>query len=422
MPGVWLNALRTDKFRTDVLSISLLSQLCRETAAMNAVIPNVLLRGTTLHPDMASIGAALDELYGASVFPVVRRIGEIQATGFYASFAGGDYVPGGERLLSQVAALCGELLLSPATRGGLLLPAYVDSERQKLLDRIRAQKNDKGSYALQRLIENMCAYEDFSTNRLGSEAEAEAIHYQKLTRHYRELLASAPIEVFYCGCAEPDKVVQALRTALEPLPRGELNDDIGTDVRMNSVEEEPRYFTESMDVGQGKLAIGWRLGACMEEPDIAAIRVFNAVFGGSVTSKLFANVRERLSLCYYASSSVELNKGLLVVSSGIEFDKYDAAKDEIFAQLEAVKHGEVSEAELDAAKKSVAGDLRAIADSPLDLEGYWLSRCIEGFECAPEELAALCESVTLDDVVSIAGGVECDAVYFLRGKDGNPDE
>ena len=52
MPGVWLTALRTDKFKTACLSVNLLTQLCRENASQNALIPFVLRRGTAKHPDM----------------------------------------------------------------------------------------------------------------------------------------------------------------------------------------------------------------------------------------------------------------------------------------------------------------------------------------------------------------------------------
>ena len=134
---------------------------------------------------------------------------------------------------------------------------------------------------------------------------------------------------------EAARVLFAVSGALEALPRGEIDWDLGTEIRMNSVEEQPRVFKEHMDVSQGKLAIGWRLGECMEEPDMAKLRVFNAVYGGSVTSKLFTNVREKRSLCYYASSGVDIQKGLLLVSSAVNFENFGAAREEILAQLEA---------------------------------------------------------------------------------------
>lgn len=415
LPGVWLTALENDKFKTGCLSISLLTQLDRETAAMNALIPYVLRRGSRYHTDMQALAAELDGLYGSYIEPVVRKIGEIQCVGFLASFADDKYLPDGSGVFESIANLCGEILLTPCTKGGLLLPEYVESEKDKLLDCIRSRLNDKRSWALQRLIEQMCCYEPFAVSRLGTEDTAENIYYQKLTKHYRNLIMTSPVEIFYCGSLGADEVAGKLSDALSGMPRGEIDYDIGTDIRMNSVEESVREFSDELSVTQGKLVMGYRLGDCMDDPDIAALYVFNAVFGGCVTSKLFMNVREKLSLCYYASSMVDLHKGLMIVSSGVDFDKFDAAKDEITAQLEAIRRGEVTDDELLAAKKSVASDLRAILDSQYNLEGFYLANTIDGLDFDPEELAAAVECVELQAVVDIAESVVGDAVYYLRG-------
>ena len=199
---------------------------------------------------------------------------------------------------------------------------------------------------------------------------------------------------------------RAWRDARVGMPRGEIDYEIGTDLRMNALQEELRFCEEHMDVTQGKLVLGFRLGECMEDPDIPAIRVFNAVYGSGATSKLFLNVREKLSLCYYASSAVVIRKGLLLVSSGVAFENFEAARDEILAQLEAVKKGEITDEELDWAKRSVASDLRALTDSPGDLEGFWLSQATAGLDYGPTELAALVEEVTKERVAAIAKSVD----------------
>ena len=422
LPGVALTCLQTDKFKTGCLSVSLLTQLCRENAAKNALIPMVLRRGTSRLPDMEAISAELDMLYGARIEPLVRKIGEVQAIGFYADFADDKYVPSGAGQLEGVSALLGEMLLSPHTRGGLLLPAYVDSEREKLLEMIRGKINDKRGYSIFRLLELMCFGEDFAVSSIGGEDEAENIGYQKLTKHYHQVLATSPVEVFYCGSAAPEHVARVLRETLLNMPRGEIDYEIGTDIRMNTLEENAREFTDEMDVTQGKLTIGWRLGECMEDPDVPAIRVFNAVYGGAVTSKLFENVREKLSLCYYAGSMTDVHKGVMVVSSGIEFDKYEEAKAEIFRQLEDVKNGNVTEQELEYAKRFAASTLRTVSDSPGALENFYLSQTLGGWDWSPEELAALCEDVTKEDVVAVAQSTCCDAVYFLRGLSAEEEE
>lgn len=422
MPGVWLTSIKSDKFKTACMSVTLLTQLDRDTASLNAIIPYVLRRGTSLYPDMEALANRMDELYGTAIEPVVRRIGEIQCIGFFASLPETRFLPAGNHVLREGAQLMADMLLNPATRGGLLLPKYVDSEKEKLLERIRSRINEKRSYSVQRCIEEMCCYEDFSVSRLGSVQSAEAVRYQKLSKHYRNLLLTSPVEMFYCGREEAETVAAILRDAFAMLPRGEINYELGTDIRMNAVEDQPRYVEEAMNVTQGKLVIGYRLGECMDDPDLAAIYVFNAVFGGSVTSKLFMNVREKLSLCYYASSIMETHKGLMLVASGIEFDKFEAARDEINAQLDAVRRGDISDEELSAARACVASDMRSTLDSQGELEGFWLANAIDGLEIEPLELAELAEQVSREDVMSIANSIECDLIYFLKGGEVDDEE
>ncbi|MDR3278140.1 MAG: insulinase family protein, partial [Oscillospiraceae bacterium] len=364
MPRVNVTCVNTDKFKTGCISVNLITQLDRENAAKNALLPRVLRRGTARQPDMESLAAALDELYGARVTPLTRKKGELQCVGFFADFIDDDYTPKGENVLEKTAALLGELLLSPLTRGGLLTGDYVEGEKKNLIDEIRAGINDKRAYAVDRLLENMCADEAFGVNKLGGEEAARAITARTLTAHYQSLIASAEVEVFYCGTASPERVVSAVREALAGLPRGGSLPERATEIRRHAPADAPRRFTESLDVSQGKLALGFRLGEAMYSPNYAAFAVFNALFGGSVTSKLFLNVREKLSLCYYASSVIEKHKGVMVVSSGVEFAKFDAALTEILAQLDAIRRGEVSDWEFVSAKRAVITTLKAALDRP----------------------------------------------------------
>jgi predicted Zn-dependent peptidase len=415
LPGVFLTTLRTDKFKSDCLSVNLLTRLSRETVSMNALLPRVLLRGSAFHPDLDAVAAACDELYGARILPCVRKRGEILSVGLYAGFLPDRFTPDGEALLEPTARLLGELLLSPATKGGLLRRDYVESEKDKLIDDIRAKVNDKRSYAVARLAEEMCCYEDYGCDDMGTEADAAGVGYVELTRWYHDLLQTAPVEIFYCGAAEPDRVAAACTDALITLPRGEIDYDLGTDVRMNAVTAEPREFDETMDVGQGQLCLGFRLGECMEDPDFAALAVFNALYGGAVTSRLFTFVREKLSLCYYAWSVCDSFKGLMLVSSGIAPENLATARAEILAQLDAVRSGGFTDEELEHARKHCASSLRALTDSPGALEEFYLSQTLKGLDYGPAELASLCEMVSRADVLSVAAGIELDSVYFLHG-------
>ncbi|OUN05436.1 peptidase M16, partial [Flavonifractor sp. An92] len=220
-PGVRLTAVHTNTFKSCVLGAQFLAPLSPETAAANALVPSVLRRGTAKHPDMESISAALDELYGGSIQPMVRARGEIQCVGFLGNFLDDAYTLDGSAVLEPAAALLGELLLNPRTQDGAFCPDYTAGERANLIDRIRAQVNEKRSYAIKRLKEEMCAGEPFAVDRLGDEAHAAALTPETLWERYQALLATAPMELYYCGTAEPARVEAALRAALKDLPRGE---------------------------------------------------------------------------------------------------------------------------------------------------------------------------------------------------------
>ena len=416
-PGVWLRAVHTNKFKSSYLSVTLLTPLAKETAGANALIPEVLRRGTAVHPDMEALSAALDELYGGAIEPAVRKKGETQCVGFAASFLDDAYALKGEKILEPAADLLCELLLKPYTENGVFSSAYTAGEKANLIDRIRAQINDKRTYAVQRLTQEMCKYEAFGVDKLGDEESVSAITPESLWQRYQELLRTARVEVYYCGSADPDRVAEALRAALDKLPVNEDRVDPECSVRVTA-GPEPILVEETMDVSQGKLTMGFRTGGltCWEE-DYPALTMCNAVFGGTTLSKLFMNVREKLSLCYYASSMMEKMKGLVLVSSGIEFDKYQTALDEILAQLENIRRGEIEDWELEGARRTlISGHLSTLDDQGRQ-EEFWLGQAAAGLDATVEELAAQFETVTREQVAAAARKLELDTIYFLKGKE-----
>lgn len=144
--------------------------------------------------------------------------------------------------------------------------------------------------------------------------------------------------------------------------------------------------------------------------------LLNAVYGGGVSSKLFNNVREKLSLCYYAGSAIEKNKGVMVISSGVETSDLTRAEREILRQLEDCKNSIISEEELESARRYVRSSLRAGLDSPGRLEDYWLGQAIAGRTQTMEQLAQRIEGVTRHDIAAAARTLTLDTIFTLEGE------
>ena len=416
MPGVFLNYIHATKFKTGTLSVQLITPLDEATAAQGALLPAVLRRGTMRYRDMRALSTALDLLYGASVAYTVRKKGENQCLGFVASFIDEAFAPAGERLLEPMCDLLGELLLNPVTKGGRFLSEYVESEKVNLIDAIRGVINDKRDYADTRLLQEMCAEERYGTEKLGTEERVKKITNQTLYPFYRKLLATAHIELFYCGSADPDRVEGALRRAFAALPREEIVPPVYAEHR--DAPEMPKRITETMDITQGKLSLGFRVAS----DDTAATMLANLIFGGYSNSKLFLNVREKLSLCYYASSGYHRSKGIITVSSGIEFKNYQTAYDEILAQLRAVQDGEFEPWEIDGARECLISSLRSREDSAGRMEANAIGQAATyQWESAGELIDAL-RAVTPERISTAAKTVTLDTVYFLTGEEENADD
>ena len=409
--GVFLTYVPAAKFKTGVLGAQLITPLEENTVAAGALLPAVLRRGTTAHRDMRSIAAELDRLYGASIAYTVRKKGENQCLGFVGSFLDERYVPGGERLLEPMADLLGELLLDPLTRNGRFLADYVESEKENLIDAIESILNDKRDYADARLLQEMCAGEPYGISRFGDEAGLAKINNQKLYAHSQRMMSSSRLELFYCGSAECHRVEEALLTAFSSLTRGPQTEP--EPPRRFAAPSQPRLVTEEMDVTQGKLSMGFRC----DTDDEPAMILTNLMFGGSSNSKLFLNVREKLSLCYYASSTYVRSKGILTVSSGIETADYDRAEAEILRQLDEIRQGLWEYWELTAARESLLSALQALGDSQGALENYYLGLAATGRRETPEEMAALLRQVTPERIRAAAQSVQLDTIYFLKGKE-----
>ena len=411
MQDVFLTYLPADKFKTSRLTLNLITGLRRETASANALLPAVLRRGTMRCPDMESLSAALDTLYGATVDYTVRKKGERQCIGFAAGFIDDAFTPHGEKLLEPVAAMLGELLLDPVTRGGRFLGEYVDSEKENLIDALRSLRNDKRDWADIRLMQEMCAGEPYSVLRLGDEDTARRITNQTLYVHSQQLLSSSRVELLYCGSAEAQRVEDAVLTALAALPRGPQAEL--PPVARVAAPSQPRFINETMDVTQGKLAVGYR---CTSD-DYPAMVLANLIFGGTSNSKLFMNVREKLSLCYYASSSYARSKNIMTVSSGVEQKDYDRAMEEIACQLAAVQNGEWEDWEQDGALQAMLSSLTSLPDSQGALENYYLGQIATDAGETPEELTAALREVTKERIMAAARSAKLDTVYFLHGKE-----
>lgn len=410
-PGITLRCCQDMRFKTGCISIQLVRPMCREEASYNALLSAVLLRGTRQHPDLRDITLHLDDLYGATVGSLIRKVGDYQTTGFYCSFTEDRYALKGDRILVPVIDFLQELLYCPRLENGVFCQSFVDGEKRNLLSAIEAQKNDKRLYAAAQLNRYMCAQDPTGVPRLGDPKIIRGIGAADLYAHYEKILRQSRIDVFYVGAKQPEEMVQLLA----PLFAEQDRSYIPLQPQTPFCDGGDTRNEEAMEVTQGKLQMGFVHPSDINSPDFVPMQVLNAVFGGGMTSKLFMNIREKMSLCYDIGSSFQGTKGILCVAAGMDHEMARTVEQKILKELEKCRRGEISESELCSAKQSLISSLRGIHDSPGAIENYYATGALSGLQLSIEEYRRQVEKTTVSRLAQVAQDLRLHSVYLLKG-------
>ncbi len=409
-----LTALQTDRFKTGVLTFTLYLPLTPEHTALHILLAGMMRRGTEKYPSVAAINRRLDELYATDVEIRSTKLGKNLLFTITTEMLDPRYVPDENKFLTDVVETVAELLLHPLVKDESFDEAAVRGEVRIATDALKAEINNTRAYAVTRCCEQMYRYDPHYPTVKAVKKHIAAANASMLYAHYRMLLTTSPIDVFYVGSVAPDEVANALKQAFSSLPTPTERTIL---LPSPAVPLDAVASVEKMPVAQGKLAMGFRTGVCATSdgnaPYVALL--LNEIFGGSAASKLFLNVREKMSLCYYCSSSYSIYTGDLMVSSGIEVKNRTVAEAAIREQMEEIRRGNVTEAELCAAKKSLINCYRQLEDNPLELQAFYSARRLFGIDDPIDVCCEKIAAVRLEDIVSLAKATVCDTVFFVEG-------
>ena len=264
---------------------------------------------------------------------------------------------------------------------------------------------------MEQLIRRMCQNDTFGLSRLGEKEDVAAITPKSLYDHYKAILRTSRIDLFYVGSAPAQQVAELVKEMLRDIPR-----DYETLPAQTGFHTCPGgSYEEQMDVSQGKLCMGFTCPVTTQHPDFVVMQVLNAIYGSGMISKLFMHIREKLSLCYAIGSGYQGSKGIFTVSAGIDCSRRQQVQQEILNQLEACCRGDITEEELTAAKQGLRAGLLSIPDAPASIENYYASAALSGLQLTPQAYMDAVEQVTVEQLAKAAQSLELHTVYFLKG-------
>ena len=411
--GINFTYIPYSKFKTTQLSICMFYPLKKETASKNAIIPNLLTHSCKKFPSLISLSRKMEELYGASVAASAEKVGDMQMIEISAQSIDNKFVPDSSDNISQIAKLLCDMVFEPDTKDGNFKNENVELEKRQLREEILAEMNDKKVFARKRCIEIMCKNEKFGINTLGEIEDVDKINSETAYEAWKNLLSCSHIEIMLVGSGAYTKIADEFKTKFENIDRTNIFEYSS---EILAAKEKPTEVTEHKNIVQCKLVLGLRIKSKDEKINYPAMKVMNALLGGTPQSKLFVNVREKLSLCYYCASRYMKQKKIMLIESGVEEKNIQKAKEQILEQLKDIKLGNFSDTDLENTKLFITQGLGKIGDSLSSIGSWYLSQSIDKNIISPEEHIEEIKTVTREDVIEAANQIALDTVYILSGK------
>lgn len=395
-----IKKIETKKFKTNVYALYLTIPLTKENVTYNALIPTVLKRGCKKYNNQLEISKKLEEMYDATFGIGITKVGNNEVLKFYLESLNNNYLPNNEDLSKTSIEMLLNIVMNPYLVNGKFDDDYVKQEKENLKKVIESRKDNKDTYATNRLLEEMFKEEPYGLYKFGNIDEIDNITSEKLYEKYKELIKNSEKYLYIVGD------VKNLNIESYNIDEKEITISKEFPVKISKKEN---IVKEQMDVAQGKLVIGLNTPNNKQE----VIALYNTILGKGANSKLFLNVREKEGLAYSAGSTYLKRNNAIIISTGIEVSKYNKAVEVIKKQLKDMEDGNITEKEMKDAKQFINAGLNLINESSENMIEYRFDKDLYNEEIDIEKYRKKIEEITKEDIVKVAQQIKIDTIYFL---------
>ncbi len=411
-----LYMVNSRKFKTDLLGVFIKRPLNKNEAAKNALLTRVLLRSTNKHRTSQELSIVLEDAYGMILVSDVVKYGETHVLQFKLQFPNEKHI-NEKNLFENALNLLKEVIFEPHIQKGKFNEEYFLQEQSNLVDEIHSRVNDKMSWSLERCLETMYEGDPYSIYQYGEVEDVLDISNEDLFEHYKNIIDTSMFDVCVSGNVDFDKTQDLIEKSFD------ISDTPLThypEIVNNKGKKEVKEIKEKFQIEQGKLVLGYRTNIDYRDKLYEASVLANYILGGGANSKLFMNIREKESLCYYIFAKADKFKGCMLIGAGIEFDKYDKVVELVNKEIEKVKSGDFTDEDLDIAKQAMVSSIKSLSDFPNSFINFYYTEVLGRSESLEQvSLKNKIEkysNVTREEVIKTIKLLELDTIYFLEGE------
>ncbi|RJQ30790.1 insulinase family protein [Candidatus Parcubacteria bacterium] len=359
-----------------------------ETKEINGVshfLEHMFFKGTKDRPDPGQVHKDLNRI-GAAYNAFTSK----ETTGFWVKTSFKDFDIGLD-IVSDI----------------LLRPIFKDEEFQKergvILQEIDMYE-DNPMHKTQSLLEAMTLEDQpIGWDIAGTKETVSSVKKEDLISYEKENYLSRNIIVAVAGKFDKEETFVKIKAAFAELKEGKNKDF----KKASFSQKEPRLKVTEKDSDQTHLAMGFRAYDMFDDKRYPA-NLLSTLLGGNTSSRLFTEIREKLGLAYYVYSWNDqfMDCGYIGMAAGVPHEKLTEVTEGIRKICFQMKSGEVSEADLDAAKSYIRGQTALRFESSEEIASFVANQELFYNEIKqPAEIIKKIERVKREEVISAASDI-----------------
>lgn len=409
-PTYNLHMIKTNKFKTTSIEIIFSRELKKEEITIMNFLASIMTYTTKKYNTKLKFSQKMENLYASKVFASSYRLGKNINVDFNMKLLNDKYAE--EGLLEESLKFLSEIIFNPNVDNNEFDQESFDVIKNDEQSQIERFKEDSRRYSTLRLMELTDSTKPFSYNLKGYLEDLEKINRKNLYDFYKEFIKCQIIDIYIIGDIDFDKTEKIVSDNFKfDIVKSNQNDFL---IEWKNHREKIQEVVESDKTNQAKLSISCRLENINKFERNYILNIYNLILGGTADSKFFKNIREKYSLCYYASSGANKLDNLLVISSGITKDNYSKIMILIEKEMNDMRKGNFDDIEIEKAKKYYISNLEEIEDSPNQIIALYYSMDKLGADDV-ETKKKMINKVTKDDIVALSNKVYIDTVFLLGG-------
>lgn len=409
-PSYNLHMIKTDKFKTTSIEVIFSKEIKKEEITITNFLMSLMTYTTKKYNTKLKYCQKMENLYAARVFASGYRLGNNINVDFNMKILNDKY--GEKGLLKESLEFLSEVIFNPNVENKAFDKTSFEVIKNDEISQIERFKEDSRRYSTLRLMELTDSQKPFSYNLKGYMEDLEKITKENLYDFYQKFIKCKMIDIYIIGDIEFEETEKIILDNFKF--DNEKDETFNPIIEWNSNRNTRQEFIENDNTNQSKLSISCRLENMTKYERDYVLNIYNLILGGTADSKFFKNIREKYSLCYYASSGAYKLDNLMMISSGITKDNYSKIMILIEKEMDDMKKGNFDEKEIEKAKKYYLSNLEEIEDNPSQIIALYYSMDKLGADNIDDKRKMI-KKVTKEDIIKLANKVFIDTVFLLGG-------